>query len=119
MRLASQVAVVAVGTLGFVFVGGGSVMTAPIGGSGGGGTVWTATNRGLPGSDPGAGVSVAARDRAGRAALDATGGARVTECEAGDGGSVFDVEVAFRDGERVEVQLDAAFAVVGITADSD
>jgi uncharacterized membrane protein YkoI len=60
-----------------------------------------------------------ALDRASAAALEHTGGGRVTETEVGDEESYYEVEVTLEDGTQVDVQLDEAFEVVGDEADSD
>jgi uncharacterized membrane protein YkoI len=54
-----------------------------------------------------------------RAALDETGGGRVTGTEVGDEESLYEVEVTLDDSTQVDVQLDADFVVVGTKADSD
>jgi hypothetical protein len=58
-------------------------------------------------------------DRAGAAALDHTGGGRVTETEVGDEESYYEVEVTRADGSQVDVQLDRGFDVVGAEGDDD
>jgi hypothetical protein len=58
-----------------------------------------------------------ALQRAGEAALAATGGGRVTGTEVGDEESLYEVEVTLDDGRQVDVQLDEDFAVVGSSAD--
>ena len=60
-----------------------------------------------------------ALDRASAAALEATGGGRVTETEVGDEESYYEVEVTLDDGRQVDVQLDEDFKVVGREADSE
>ena len=60
-----------------------------------------------------------ALDRASAAALDHTGGGRVTETEAGDEESYYEVEVTRADGSQVDVQLDRDFRVVGSEGDDD
>jgi hypothetical protein len=72
-------------------------------------------------------ISGAALDRATSAALDHTGGGRVTETEVGggqvtetEGGdeeSYYEVEVTLDDGRRVDVALDPEFRVVGSETD--
>jgi hypothetical protein len=74
------------------------------------------------GDDDGAGeraIGGAALDRASEAALDHTGGGRVTETETGDEESLYEVEVTRDDGSQVDVQLDRAFQVVGSEGDDD
>jgi hypothetical protein len=56
-------------------------------------------------------IGGSALDRASAAALDHTGGGRVTETEAGDEESY--------DGSQVDVQLDREFQVVGSEDDGD
>jgi uncharacterized membrane protein YkoI len=60
-----------------------------------------------------------ALDRASQAALEHTGGGRVTETESGDEESYYEVEVTRPDGSQVDVQLDRAFRVVGGEADHE
>jgi hypothetical protein len=64
-------------------------------------------------------ISGTALDRASAAALDHTGGGRVTETEAGDEESYYEVEVTRGDGSQVDVQLDRDFEVVGSEGDDD
>jgi 2-polyprenyl-6-methoxyphenol hydroxylase-like FAD-dependent oxidoreductase len=60
-----------------------------------------------------------ALDKASVAALEHTGGGRVTETEAGDEESYYEVEVTRDDGSQVDVQLDRGFDVVGGSADDE
>jgi uncharacterized membrane protein YkoI len=53
------------------------------------------------------------------AALEHTGGGRVTGTEVGDEESLYEVEVTLDDGRQVDVQLDDDFRVVGEEADDD
>ena len=55
--------------------------------------------------------------RASDAALEETGGGRVTGTEAGDEESYYEVEVTLDDGTQVDVQLDRDFNVVGSESD--
>jgi len=71
------------------------------------------------GDDSEPAISGEALDRASDAALAHTGGGRVTETEAGDEESYYEVEVTLEDGTQVDVQLDRDFEVVGSEADSD
>ena len=64
-------------------------------------------------------ITGSALDRAGAAALDATGGGTVTETETGDEESYYEVEVTKDDGSQVDVQLDRGFNVVGQSGDSE
>ena len=57
--------------------------------------------------------------RATEAALAHTGGGRVTETEAGDEDSYYEVEVTMPDGSQTDVQLDRSFQVVSSEGDSD
>ena len=58
-----------------------------------------------------------ALERATAAALEHLGEGRVTQTEAGDEDSYYEVEVTLDDGSQVDVQLDKAFKVVGAEAD--
>ena len=64
-------------------------------------------------------ISGSALDKAGAAALDHTGGGRVTDTEVGDEESYYEVEVTRDDGSQVDVQLDRHFNVVGGEADEE
>jgi uncharacterized membrane protein YkoI len=64
-------------------------------------------------------ITGAALERASTAALEHTGGGRVTDTEVGDEESYYEVEVTLDDGTQVDVQLDEDFNVVGSEADSD
>jgi uncharacterized membrane protein YkoI len=64
-------------------------------------------------------IGGAALERASAAALDHTGGGRVTETETGDEESYYEVEVTRGDGSQVDVQLDRDFQVVGSEGDDD
>jgi uncharacterized membrane protein YkoI len=64
-------------------------------------------------------ITGSALDRASAAALKATGGGKVSETEAGDEESYYEVEVTRGDGSKVDVQLDRGFNVVGQKADSE
>jgi uncharacterized membrane protein YkoI len=64
-------------------------------------------------------ISGTALDRASAAALDHTGGGRVTETESGDEESFYEVEVTRGDGSQVDVQLNRNFEVVGSEGDDD
>ena len=56
---------------------------------------------------------------ASNAALEDTGGGRVTDTEAGDEESYYEVEVTLEDGSEVDVQIDEDFNVVGSAADDE
>jgi len=60
-----------------------------------------------------------ALEKASAAALEHTGGGRVSETEVGDEESYYEVEVTRDDGSQVDVQLDRGFNVVGGEADSE
>ena len=60
-----------------------------------------------------------ALEKASAAALEHTGGGRVTETETGDEESYYEVEVTRDDGSQVDVQLDRGFNVVGGETDDE
>jgi Peptidase propeptide and YPEB domain len=60
-----------------------------------------------------------ALEKASAAALESTGGGRVTETEVGDEEGYYEVEVTLQDGRQVDVHLDRDFKVSGQAADSD
>ena len=60
-----------------------------------------------------------ALEKASEAALDHTGGGRVTGTEVGDEESLYEVEVTRDDGSQTDVQLDENFNVVGGEEDDD
>jgi uncharacterized membrane protein YkoI len=64
-------------------------------------------------------ISGDALQKASDAALEQTGGGRVTGTEVGDEESLYEVEVTLDDGRQVDVQLDESFAVVGTEGDDD
>jgi uncharacterized membrane protein YkoI len=64
-------------------------------------------------------ISGTALDRASAAAIDHTGGGRVTETETGDEESWYEVEITRDDGSQVDVQLNRDFQVVGSEGDDD
>lgn len=64
-------------------------------------------------------ITGSALERAGAAALEHTGGGRVTETEAGDEEGYYEVEVTRDDGSQVDVHLDRDFNVLGGEADED
>jgi hypothetical protein len=71
------------------------------------------------GDDAEAPIRGNALDKASVAALEHTGGGRVTETEVGDEESYYEVEVTRDDGSQVDVQLDRGFNVVGGEADDE
>jgi uncharacterized membrane protein YkoI len=98
-------AVVAVVVVAALAVGG-----AAIAGAAGGGGDDDATDRAISG---------AALDRAKAAALDHTGGGKVSGTEAGDEEGAYEVEVTRADGSQVDVHLDKGFNVIDSAADGD
>lgn len=62
-------------------------------------------------------ITGTALDRASKAALDHTGGGRVTDTEVGDEEGYYEVEVTLPDGRQVDVHLDQAFTVLGTETD--
>ena len=60
-----------------------------------------------------------ALERASQAALEYTGGGRVTGTEVGDEESLYEVEVTRDDGSQIDVQLDENFHVVGDKVDRE
>ena len=64
-------------------------------------------------------IDGAALEQAEDAALQETGGGKVTGTEVGDEESYYEVEVTLGDGSQVDVQLDRDFQVVGSEADHE
>jgi uncharacterized membrane protein YkoI len=64
-------------------------------------------------------ITGTALQKASDAALEETGGGRVTDTEVDDEESKYEVEVTLPDGSQVDVQLDEDFNVVGSEADSE
>ena len=95
-----------------VWIIAGVALTLAIVGGGAGAVVATGGDSDQP-------ITGQALDRASKAALDHTGGGRVTETEVGDEDSYYEVEVTLDDGSQVDVQLDEGFNVVGQEADND
>ena len=60
-----------------------------------------------------------ALDRASAAALQETGGGKVTGTEAGDEEGAYEVEVTRSDGSQVDVHLDDRFNVLNQVGDGD
>jgi uncharacterized membrane protein YkoI len=87
-------------------VGGGAVLAAAIASG-----VTIAVAQGGDDSEPP--ITGDALAQASQAALTHTGGGRVTDTEAGDEDSYYEVEVRLEDGSQVDVQLDERFNVVG------
>ncbi len=99
-RKSGLIAVAAAAALG----GGGAAIAGAAGGDD------DATDRAITGP---------ALDRAGAAALNHTGGGRVTETEIGDEEGAYEVEVTRADGSQVDVHLDSGFKVLGSAADGE
>lgn len=57
--------------------------------------------------------------KAGAAALEATGGGKVTETETGDEDGYYEVEVTLDSGRQVDVALDKDFKVLGQESDKE
>jgi uncharacterized membrane protein YkoI len=68
---------------------------------------------GAGGKDDETPITGTALARASAAALEHTGGGRVTDTEAGDEEGAYEVEVTLADGSEVDVHLDAGFNVLG------
>jgi uncharacterized membrane protein YkoI len=68
-------------------------------------------------TDPSKPIDGGALEKAKAAALDATGGGRVTETEVRDEEGYYEVEVVRDDGSQVDVHLDSAFNVTDQSAD--
>lgn len=64
-------------------------------------------------------ITGAALDKAKAAALEHTGGGRVTGTEVGDEEGAYEVEVTMPGGRRLDVHLDQKFTVLGSAGDSD
>jgi uncharacterized membrane protein YkoI len=64
-------------------------------------------------------ISGDAYDRAAEAALEHTGGGKVTGTEVGDEESLYEVEVTRPDGSQADVQLDRDFRVVSSATDDE
>ena len=73
------------------------------------------------GDDDGSEVPVtgSALERASAAALEETGGGRVTGTEAGDEEGAYEVEVTLEDGRQVDVHLDERFRALTTQGDSE
>jgi uncharacterized membrane protein YkoI len=68
-------------------------------------------------ADPSTPINGSALEKAKAAALEATGGGRVTETEVRDEEGYYEVEVVRNDGSQVDVHLDRAFNVTDQSAD--
>jgi hypothetical protein len=64
-------------------------------------------------------ITGSALDRASDAALEHTGGGRVTETEIGDEEGYYEVEVTREGGDQIDVHLDRNFNVISGQADDD
>jgi hypothetical protein len=84
----------------------------------GGAAIANAT--GAVGDDEGQQLSSSEAERAGAAALRATGGGTVQETERdNEKGATFEVEVRKPDGSVVDVRLDSSYRVVGVDGDTE
>jgi hypothetical protein len=85
------------------------------------GAIGTGIAAAAGGDDDATEVSItgSALEKASTAALEHTGGGRVTGTEVGDEESYYEVEVTLDDGSQVDVQLDRGFNVVGSEGDED
>jgi len=83
--------------------------------AGGGAGIAAATG----GGDDSKPITGSALEQASAAALQATGGGKVTGTEVGDEESYYEVEVTSSDGSQTDVQLDRGFNVVGEKADHE
>ena len=92
------------------WIAGGALALAVIGGGSGAAVATGADDKPLSGR---------ALERASAAALEHTGGGKVTETEVGDDGAAFGVEVRLSDGKQVEVNLDESFTVTGEETDDE
>jgi uncharacterized membrane protein YkoI len=70
-------------------------------------------------SDDGGSLSGSTREKAEAAALEATGGGRVSEAEHADDGGTYSVEVIVESGRHIEVKLDDNFHVIDQATDDD
>ena len=93
-------------------IAGAALLVVAIAGTAGGAVIAT-------GGDDEQPITGSALDQASEAALNHTGGGRVTGTEVGDEESFYEVEVTRDDGSQVDVQLDEGFNVVGDEADDD
>lgn len=64
-------------------------------------------------------ITGSALSQASAAALNATGGGRVTGTEVGDEDGYYEVEVTLGDGRQVDVHLDQGFKMLGSKADTE
>jgi hypothetical protein len=85
--------------------------------AGGGAAIAGATGGDDEDATPDRPITGGALDRAEAAALEHTGGGRVTGTEVDDEESFYEVEVTRDDGGQVDVQLDRGFNVVGDEAE--
>jgi uncharacterized membrane protein YkoI len=99
---------VIIGVAAIVALGAGGTAIAGAAGGGGGGD---------DGKDQP--ITGSALDRAGTAALAATGGGKVTGTEVNDEESYYEVEVTKADGSQTDVQLDRGFHLVSQKTDHE
>ena len=95
-----------------LWIAGAALVIVAIAGSAGGAVIAT-------GGDDEQPITGSALNQASEAALDHTGGGRVTGAEIGDEESFYEVEVTRDDGSQMDVQLDESFNVVGDKVDNE
>jgi uncharacterized membrane protein YkoI len=95
-----------------IAIAGAALLVVAVAGSAGGAVIAT-------GGDDEQPITGSALHQASQAALDHTGGGRVTGTEVGDEESYYEVEVTLDDGSQFDVQLDEQFNVVGDEADDE
>jgi len=93
-------------------IAGAALLVVAVAGSAGGAVIAT-------GGDDEQPITGTVLDKASEAALDHTGGGRVSGTEVGDEESFYEVEVTRDDGSQVDVQLDESFNVVGDKVDNE
>ena len=85
----------------------------------GGAAIAVATDEGGDDDATERAITGSALQRASDAAVEHTGGGRVTDTEVEDEESYYEVEVTSDDGGQTDVQLNRDFEVVGAEGDSD
>jgi len=96
-----------------------AIATAVVAGAAAAGTSVVVASSGDDDDATEAPITGSALERASAAALEHTGGGRVTDTEVRDEESYYEVEVTLADGKQVDVQLDEDFKVVGSESDDD
>ncbi|KUL21146.1 PepSY domain-containing protein [Streptomyces regalis] len=64
-------------------------------------------------------ITGSALERASAAALEHTGGGKVTDTEVGDEDGYYEVEVTLGNGRQTDIHLDKDFKVISSSADSE